>query len=86
MDTYLTVDVLASWLATIIKTFFWNEISIIMPFAGWGGAIFLWPKKLPSPWKPQNGACMTVWKDCPLVSTRGHPRPAGRHALHRGGL
>lgn len=31
-NTYLTVNVLANWLATIIKTFFWNEISIGMPF------------------------------------------------------
>lgn len=31
-NTYLTVYVLASWLATIIKTFFWDEMSTGMPF------------------------------------------------------
>lgn len=52
-NTYLTVNVLASWLATIIKTFFWNEISTGMSFKKKKNAIFLWLKKLPSPWKPE---------------------------------
>ena len=75
MDTYLMVDILAGWLATIIKTFFWNEICIIMPWGG-GRPFSSGLRNFSALGKPQNSECTDcVGKGCPLVSTRGQPSP-----------